>query len=84
MGVGIVVVYFGVQAASIVPFIGWIASLILMIAYACLPAYIYVHHIADVSAAAAKTGTAVAKKPVAKKVSKPKAKPKSKAPKAVK
>ena len=80
----IVVVYFGVQAASIVPFIGWIASLILMIAYACLPAYIYVHHIADVSAAAAKTGTAVAKKPVAKKVSKPKAKPKSKAPKAVK
>ena len=45
----IAVVYFGVQAASIVPFIGWIASFILMIAYACLPAYIYVNHIAESS-----------------------------------
>lgn len=41
----LVVVYCGVQAASIVPFIGGLVSLVLMIAYACLPAYIYVEHI---------------------------------------
>ncbi|MDQ5953529.1 MAG: hypothetical protein QG647_264 [Patescibacteria group bacterium] len=70
----IVVVYLGIQAASIVPFIGWIASFILMIAYACLPAYIYVNHIALASASSKPADITVTKSqtPATKKVSKPK------------
>ena len=70
----IVVVNFGIQAANIVPFIGWIASLILMVAYVCLPAYIYVNHIAVDSASSKQVGGTITKSPAqtTKKISKPK------------
>lgn len=79
----IVVVYLGIQVTSIVPFIGWIVSPILMIAYACLPAYIYLNHIADNSLPTAEASTAVAKKSAnnSKKLSKSKNTSKSPKPK---